>query len=341
MTTTLTARGPEDLLAAVPVVLGFHPQDSLVMLTFGAVRSFHARVDLPPSADDAARSPRSSTRCWRRAGRTRSTTWRSSSTPPTPRWRRGSQRRWCPRSSPPASASSTCCAPTTARWCSVPIRAGAERAAAGAVRRHAATRSPPRRSSRAGSPTPAARSCAATVAPVDRAPAAVGRADRARCRTPGPGGRRAGRATSWPAGSTAGETPDDDGGRAACSRAVARVEVRDAALYAVDARDRRATTSASGPTLLRGAPDAQVPDAAAVTAFCAWQAGRRRAGLVRARPLLRGRPRPPAGPRAWPSAWPRAVPPDGVGGGGRRATAARPALSGPVRRFPAAAAPRP
>jgi hypothetical protein len=51
MTTTLTARGPEDLLAAVPVVLGFRPTDSVVMLTFDARRTFHARVDLP-SADD-------------------------------------------------------------------------------------------------------------------------------------------------------------------------------------------------------------------------------------------------------------------------------------------------
>ena len=54
MTTTLTARGPEDLLAAVPVVLGFHPSDSLVMLTFGAERTFHARLDLPDSPDDEA-----------------------------------------------------------------------------------------------------------------------------------------------------------------------------------------------------------------------------------------------------------------------------------------------
>jgi len=41
------ARTPEDLLAVVPVVLGFHPEESLVMLTFGGRRSFHARVDLP------------------------------------------------------------------------------------------------------------------------------------------------------------------------------------------------------------------------------------------------------------------------------------------------------
>lgn len=48
MTTTLTARSPEDVLAMVPVVLGFVPDDSVVMLTFGAFQTFHARVDLPP-----------------------------------------------------------------------------------------------------------------------------------------------------------------------------------------------------------------------------------------------------------------------------------------------------
>ncbi|MDO7869424.1 DUF4192 domain-containing protein [Nocardioides jiangxiensis] len=47
-----TARTPEDLLAVVPRVLGFHPEESLVMLTFGGRRSFHARVDLPRSPSD-------------------------------------------------------------------------------------------------------------------------------------------------------------------------------------------------------------------------------------------------------------------------------------------------
>ncbi len=45
--TTLTARCPQDLLALVPVVLGFFPADSVAMLTFGARQTFHARVDLP------------------------------------------------------------------------------------------------------------------------------------------------------------------------------------------------------------------------------------------------------------------------------------------------------
>lgn len=62
MTTTLTARSPEDLLALVPIVLGFAPTESVVMLTFGQRQTFHARVDLPPpeAADevlDALRGP--------------------------------------------------------------------------------------------------------------------------------------------------------------------------------------------------------------------------------------------------------------------------------------------
>lgn len=57
MTTTpdapmhLTARSPEDLLAMAPVVLGFWPDHSAVMMTFGALRPFHARLPLP-SADE-------------------------------------------------------------------------------------------------------------------------------------------------------------------------------------------------------------------------------------------------------------------------------------------------
>lgn len=39
---------PEDLIAFVPVALGFEPRDSVVLLTFGGGRPFHARLDLPP-----------------------------------------------------------------------------------------------------------------------------------------------------------------------------------------------------------------------------------------------------------------------------------------------------
>lgn len=55
MTTTFRAKSPEDILAVVPVVLGFEPRRSVVMLTFGGVAPFHARIDLPVRGDpDAA-----------------------------------------------------------------------------------------------------------------------------------------------------------------------------------------------------------------------------------------------------------------------------------------------
>jgi hypothetical protein len=50
-TKTLRARGPEDLLAAVPVVLGFEPEESLAMMTFDGPHPFHARIDLPAHGD--------------------------------------------------------------------------------------------------------------------------------------------------------------------------------------------------------------------------------------------------------------------------------------------------
>src|SRR5439155_9889737 len=49
---TFTARGPVDLIAVVPYVLGFHPEDSVVLLTFGSGEAFHARVDLPADEDE-------------------------------------------------------------------------------------------------------------------------------------------------------------------------------------------------------------------------------------------------------------------------------------------------
>ena len=51
-TAPYVARTPEDVLATVPLVLGFEPEDSLVLLTFGAAHPFHARVDLPREPDD-------------------------------------------------------------------------------------------------------------------------------------------------------------------------------------------------------------------------------------------------------------------------------------------------
>jgi hypothetical protein len=47
------ARGPDDLIAFVPVALGFEPAESVSMLTFGGPSPFHARVDLPDDVDEA------------------------------------------------------------------------------------------------------------------------------------------------------------------------------------------------------------------------------------------------------------------------------------------------
>ncbi len=45
----MTLRSAEDVLAAVRVVLGFEPHDSLVMITLGGRHPLQARVDLPDS----------------------------------------------------------------------------------------------------------------------------------------------------------------------------------------------------------------------------------------------------------------------------------------------------
>ncbi|QNN53017.1 DUF4192 domain-containing protein [Nocardioides mesophilus] len=50
-TTILRAKSPTDLLACVPMLLGFHPERSVVMLSTGPARvPIHARVDLPADA---------------------------------------------------------------------------------------------------------------------------------------------------------------------------------------------------------------------------------------------------------------------------------------------------
>lgn len=51
---TVRATGPADLLALVPTFLGFHPADSVVLVTLGSAPSpVHARVDLPVDPADA------------------------------------------------------------------------------------------------------------------------------------------------------------------------------------------------------------------------------------------------------------------------------------------------
>lgn len=50
---TFTARNVIDLIAVAPHVLGFRPQDDIVLMAFGSPAGpFHARVDLPDVADD-------------------------------------------------------------------------------------------------------------------------------------------------------------------------------------------------------------------------------------------------------------------------------------------------
>ncbi|MGH3443995.1 MAG: DUF4192 domain-containing protein [Nocardioidaceae bacterium] len=55
-TKTLRAKSPVDVLALVPYVLGFHPEDSLVLITVGPTRlpgqPVNARVDLPSTPED-------------------------------------------------------------------------------------------------------------------------------------------------------------------------------------------------------------------------------------------------------------------------------------------------
>lgn len=48
---TLRARCADDLIAAAPLVLGFQPADSVVMLTSDGARPFHGRTNLPDRAD--------------------------------------------------------------------------------------------------------------------------------------------------------------------------------------------------------------------------------------------------------------------------------------------------
>ena len=52
---TIRATSPADLLALVPTFLGFHPSDSVVLVTLGSAPSpVHARVDLPVDEGEAA-----------------------------------------------------------------------------------------------------------------------------------------------------------------------------------------------------------------------------------------------------------------------------------------------
>lgn len=267
MTTTLVPRGPEDFLAVVPIVLGFHPEESVVMLTFGAARSFHARLDLPPPGDDDAVAEA--------VGLLLAPSRRhevehvafvvySDDAPQAARLAAALVPAFAADGIPVIDVLRA----HDSRWCTVPMRAGADESP---LLPYDVTHHPfAARAVFEGRVTHGSREeLRATVAPDP------GRRVRWRtllealtCAGPEDVARVGDLVAGWVA---TGADPDDEGA-ALVLRAVTRTDVRDAALYAVTreaARDHLRVWRA----LLRGAPDPQVPDTAAVTAFCAWQSG--------------------------------------------------------------------
>jgi hypothetical protein len=271
MTTTLTARGPTDLLAAVPVVLGFHPRDSLVMLTFGAERTFHARVDLPPGAggdgvddgvDDVVAALLGP--CLTHGVDHVAFVVYSSDAPLAA----------CLAAAlVPAFVADGIGVVDVLRahdggWCSVPLRAGAhEQPLAPYDDTHHPFRA---QAVFEGRVTLGSREeLRATVAP-DHDVRRRWEECLARSTDSGSSDPESvrGLVEGWV---RSGDGPDDVGA-ARVLGVVTRVEVRDTALYAVT-RDTAEDHLRVWSALLRGAPDPQVPDVAAVTAFCAWQSG--------------------------------------------------------------------
>jgi Domain of unknown function (DUF4192) len=265
MTTTLTAGSPEDLLAAVPVVLGFHPADSVVMLTFDAPRTFHARVDLPPPDDvadqlpalcEALRAPCLVHGIGRVAFVVYSGDTRLAA-------RVGARLR---RSFAAVDIGVIgVLRAHQCRWWPVPSRAGRGGRPYDAVSHRFAAQAVFE-----GQVTHASRD--------DLRETLAGDADaRARvieCRRRlGPGWSAE---TGWVVeelgrwAETGGDPDDDDAARVLL--AVGRVEARDAALLAVSTETARGHLRVWS-SLLRRAPGDQVPVAAALTAFAAWQAG--------------------------------------------------------------------
>jgi hypothetical protein len=268
MATTLTAREPEDLLAAVPVVLGFRPSESLVMLTFGGRHSFHARVDLP-GPDDPARSVREIAR---------------SLLGPA-------LEQHVERVVFVAYTSQPRVAARLAR-CLVQVFTRAGMAVMDVIRAHDGrwVSVPCRPKQREGSPRPyddrthpfaaqAVLDGRVTHATRDGLRAGLAPDTTLRRRTaeaqralppPGPG------ELPWALHLVMrcvaeGQAPSD-AEAARLLRSVALVDIRDAALFAVCAHtavEHLALWSA----MLRRAPDPQVPDTAALTAFCAWRSG--------------------------------------------------------------------
>jgi hypothetical protein len=267
MTTTLTGRGPEDLLAAVPVVLGFRPEDSLVMLTFGAERTFHARVDLPPPDDDEATAEVVDALL-------------------TPSQKHGVEYvAFVLYSADSASVARLAAALVPefvaagigvvdvlraydGWWCSVPLRAGAEEPP---LVPYDDTHHPfTAQAVFEGRVTHATRDDLRATVAAD--PDLVRRHAVRLAKLGDPGPADVVRARDLVAGWVGAAEAPDEAGACRVLGVVTRVEMRDAALYAVTG-DTVHDHLRVWTDLLRGAPDAQVPDVAAVTAFCAWQAG--------------------------------------------------------------------
>ncbi len=268
MTMTLTARGPEDLLAAGPVVLGFRPEQSLVMLTFGARRTFHARVDLPPPAEVEEAFPELREMllgpCLAHGvGRVAFVVYGDDAEVAAdlavglvPSFEaegvgvivvlRAHEGWWW---RVPAGPGETAAGPAPYDDESHPFAAQA--VFAGRVTR------------------PSREALRQTVAPM---PEQRARMVRLIVALPDLGPGDLDRVLALVGHCVRDRTDPDDEEAALLLKAASRVEIRDAALQVVT-RDTAAEHLRVWSHLLRRAPDPQVPDVAAVTAFCAWQAG--------------------------------------------------------------------
>ncbi len=252
----------------VPVVLGFVPTDSIVMLTFGADRAFHARVDLPPPGEstaevvDLAARARGASRCppgglrplqrGRPPGRTRLLA-------PGGRLpgRRDRGHRRAPRRR--SAAGSRCCAQRRSGAAGVPYDVSAH-----AVRRPGGARRPrdPRIPRRAGRLDPDRPGAEPPVSPDPRT------ADQRDSDDPAwvcddPGGATLPRA----------RCPSD----AEAARLLAAVELRSGLPGTPPGSACPAPTppvmSRSGPTCCAGHPTTTSPDAAAILGLVAWLTG--------------------------------------------------------------------
>jgi Domain of unknown function (DUF4192) len=268
MTTTLTAHGPEDLLAAVPVVLGFRPEHSLVMLTFHARHTFHARVDLPPSAEvdhelpelrEVLLAPCLS----HEVGRVAFVVYGDDPTV--------------------ASAVAAGLVPAFEAkgvevlavlrahegwWWRVPAHPGEP--PTGPAPYDDESHPFSAQAVFAGRVTHASREALRqTLAPLPEHRRLM---ERLVAELPEPRPVDHDPVLDVLRRCAGGRTDPDDDQTALVLRAIARVEIRDAALQAVT-RDNASEHLRVWSHLLRRAPDQQVPDVAAVVAFCAWQAG--------------------------------------------------------------------